>query len=122
MISFLVQEGVLTVGALSGIFTAYLLNSLKINIIDPYTNNFLKSHNIHLYNHLQPGNNHQAYVNWEMFLKDFIIWLILMILIYLFWKFVITPCRAGGGGAGCDSNVNHSVQLIPMNLNKIGKK
>jgi large-conductance mechanosensitive channel len=35
MISFLLEEGVLTVGTLSGLFTTALLNSLKMNIIDP---------------------------------------------------------------------------------------
>jgi len=35
MISFLLQEGVITIGTISGIFTALLLNSLKNNIIDP---------------------------------------------------------------------------------------
>ena len=35
MLSFLVQEGVLTIGTVSGIFTALLLNSAKNNVIDP---------------------------------------------------------------------------------------
>lgn len=35
MISFLLQEGVITIGTISGIFTALLLNSVKNNIIDP---------------------------------------------------------------------------------------
>jgi len=33
--SFLLQEGVITIGTISGIFTALLLNSVKNNIIDP---------------------------------------------------------------------------------------
>ena len=35
MISFLLQEGVITIGTISGIFTALLLNSVKNNVIDP---------------------------------------------------------------------------------------
>ena len=35
MISFLLQEGVITIGTVSGIFTALLMNSFKNNIIDP---------------------------------------------------------------------------------------
>ena len=35
MIGFLLDEGVITVGTLSGLFTTGLLNSLKKNIIDP---------------------------------------------------------------------------------------
>ena len=33
--SFMLQEGVITIGTISGIFTALLLNSVKNNIIDP---------------------------------------------------------------------------------------
>ena len=32
----MLQEGIITMGTLSGIFTALLLNSLKNNIIDPF--------------------------------------------------------------------------------------
>ena len=32
MMSFLVEEGVLTVGTISGIFTAAMLNSFRVNI------------------------------------------------------------------------------------------
>jgi large-conductance mechanosensitive channel len=35
MLSFMLQEGVLTIGTVSGIFTALLMNSFKNNIIDP---------------------------------------------------------------------------------------
>ena len=31
----MLQEGIITIGTISGIFTALLLNSLKNNIIDP---------------------------------------------------------------------------------------
>ena len=48
MISFLLEEGVLTVGTLSGLFTTALLNSLKANIVDPSIENIFPSH------HLEP--------------------------------------------------------------------
>lgn len=48
MISFLLEEGVLTVGTLSGLFTTALLNSLKANIVDPTIENVFPSH------HLEP--------------------------------------------------------------------
>ena len=44
MISFLLEEGVLTVGTLSGLFTTALLNSLKLNIIDPSIENIYPSY------------------------------------------------------------------------------
>jgi hypothetical protein len=46
MISFLLEEGVLTVGTLSGLFTTALLNSLKRNIIDPSIERLLPSHKL----------------------------------------------------------------------------
>jgi large-conductance mechanosensitive channel len=46
MINFLLEEGVLTVGTLSGLFTTGLLNSLKMNIIDPGIENIFPSHTL----------------------------------------------------------------------------
>jgi len=46
MISFLLEEGVLSVGTLSGLFTTSLLNSLKANIIDPSIEKVFPSHAI----------------------------------------------------------------------------
>ena len=46
MISFMLQEGILTIGTLSGIFTALLLNSLKNNIIDPLVEKVVPLHKI----------------------------------------------------------------------------
>jgi len=44
---FMVQEGVITIGTLSGIFTAFLLNSLKNNIIDPFVEKVAPLHTLH---------------------------------------------------------------------------
>ena len=109
MISFLLEEGVLTVGALSGIFTTGLLNSLKINIIDPTIENIYPSHNLDkikennldkskfadmfplpIGNQTSNGSN----IKWQTFLKDFITWLIIMIFFYFLWKKILQPLKA----------------------------
>ena len=95
MISFLLDEGIITVGVLSGIFTTSLLNSLKINIIDPVSEKIAPSHKLDKFFPIPFGTQDKAsprdIIRWKLFLKDFITWLILMIILYLFWKFVIYP-------------------------------
>ena len=100
MLSFLLEEGVLTVGTISGLFTAALLNSLRANIIDPFIENLVPSHKLDIEENFEeimdprnaiPGNNvnninNVKKIKWQTFLKDFTTWLILMFFLYLFWK------------------------------------
>ena len=110
MIGFLLDEGVITVGTLSGLFTTALLNSLKKNIIDPGIEIVAPSHKL---DNLPPppstesksgfsdmfpiptgsgyDNNGSKVIRWQTFLKDFITWLVIMFFLYLFWKFVLYP-------------------------------
>ena len=46
MLSFLLEEGVLTVGTISGLFTAALLNSLRGNIIEPIIEKLVPSYKL----------------------------------------------------------------------------
>ena len=46
MLTFLLEEGVLSVAAVSGIFTATLLGSFKGNVLDPICENILPSHHL----------------------------------------------------------------------------
>jgi hypothetical protein len=121
MISFLLEEGVLTVGALSGIFTTALLNSLKSNIIDPSIESIVPSHKLDntppvvsqppVSKPVQPQKedksnfsdlfplpmgsppNKSNVIKWQTFLKDLITWIILMFLLYIFWKKVLHPIK-----------------------------
>jgi large-conductance mechanosensitive channel len=98
MITFLLEEGVLTVGALSGIFTATMLGSLKSNIIDPITEKFIPSHKLDknkedLVN-INDANKKEYVpqdpkIKWQTFIRDLITWLIIMFILYLVWKFLI---------------------------------
>ena len=111
MITFLIQEGVITVGALSGIFTAHMLNSCKQNIIDPVSESFFSQTNFGL--DLDSDKPVNKIVKWKQFLKDFIIWIIIMILLYLLWKYLIKPVR--GNGIGLQQT------FIPTKMN-VGKR
>jgi large-conductance mechanosensitive channel len=112
MISFLLEEGVLTVGTLSGLFTTALLNSFKRNIIDPSIDKVLPSHKLDAkpqeestgskseFTDMFPipvgkdsGEDPQA-IKWQTFLKDLITWFIIMFFLYLFWKKVLRPAQA----------------------------
>jgi large-conductance mechanosensitive channel len=116
MISFLLEEGVITVGTLSGLFTTALLNSLKTNIIDPSIENIVPSP--------KPNNPPQVpstkdksefgdmfpiptgptggppadplqkkVIKWKIFLKDLLTWIIVMAILYFVWKNVLHPIK-----------------------------
>jgi len=106
MISFLLDEGVITVGTLSGLFTTALLNSLKRNVIDPSIDKVVPPHKLisssssdksnEGFSDMFPipgGNNSPSptTVQWKIFLKDFVTWAIIMFFLYLFWKLVLHP-------------------------------
>jgi large-conductance mechanosensitive channel len=115
MFTFLLEEGVLTVGALSGIFTATLLGSFKSNILDPFSENIFPSHELD--KHAQPtqeeftsdkdildANNYKSKfgkknnaVLWQTFIKDLILWLIIMFIIYIIWKKIIKNIKKPNG-------------------------
>ena len=107
MITFLIQEGVITVGTLSGIFTAYMLNSCKQNIIDPVSESFFSQTNFGL--DLETDKPVNKIVKWKQFLKDFIIWTIIMVILYLIWKYIIKPVKG---------NNNSSQQPVNMSFGK----
>ena len=116
MITFLLEEGVITVGTLSGIFTTGLLNSLKANIIDPGIENIFPSHilDVKKIDQSNVGDNKSNFgdmfplptgspetspnlksntVRWQTFLKDFITWLVIMFCLYIFWKKILQPMK-----------------------------
>ena len=106
MITFLLEEGVLSVGVLSGLFTTSLLNSLKQNIIEPGINKLVPPHFLDIPSKKEDksdfadifpipigSNEPQSTIKWQTFLKDFITWLLIMFCLYLFWKKVLHPFK-----------------------------
>ena len=102
MLSFLFEEGVITVGTLSGIFTAGMLNSFRINILEPLVENIVPVSKLDgfsgsLENIMNPPvrvapeltQAQKKIIRWQTFLKDLTIWLLIMFFLYLFWKFVL---------------------------------
>jgi large-conductance mechanosensitive channel len=92
MLTFLLEEGVLSVGALSGIFTANLLSSFKSNILDPLSENVAPSHKLDLHaktSHFKEQDNKTHKILWQTFLKDLILWIIIMFILYIIWKYLI---------------------------------
>ena len=101
MLTFLLEEGVLSVGTLSGIFTATLIGSFKSNILDPLSENVAPSHKLDLHaktSHFNDANNLDANnysdkknhkILWQTFLKDLILWILIMFILYIIWKFLI---------------------------------
>ncbi len=105
MFSFLVEEGVITIGTISGIFTTSMLNSFRVNILEPTIENLVPSHtldksqfgeetsleNIMKIQAQVTGKDPKTLkvIKWQTFLKDFITWLVLMFCLYYLWKNVI---------------------------------
>jgi len=100
MLSFLLEEGVLTVGTISGLFTASMLNSFRINILEPCIEKIVPSSNLDkdkfgtsLGNIMTLPINTNVSTNkiikWQTFLKDFITWVLVMLCLYLFYKTVL---------------------------------
>jgi large-conductance mechanosensitive channel len=109
MLTFLLEEGVLTVGAMSDIFTATLLGSFKSNILDPVAETLIPSHQLDKHAQIQEnildannyskesgssksqfGNNK---IKWQTFIKDLTLWVIIMFIIYLVWKKLIKKIK-----------------------------
>jgi len=141
MLSFIVEEGILTIGTISGIFTAYLLSSFKNNIIDPCVEKVApieklvdllddgKINNSHKQNNSastpsaspgvtpttnQFGGIDKKKVKYKVFLRDFITWLIIIIVLYFAWKYFIKPYKQNLNGT--PSLVNHFVPVSKMNF------
>lgn len=108
MLTFLLEEGVLTVGAMSGIFTASLLGSFKSNILDPISETIVPSRNLDKHaqvENMSDANNYSKSnersksqfgiinIKWQTFMKDLIIWLVIMFVIYLIWKNLIKKIK-----------------------------
>ena len=115
MLTFLIEEGVLSVGALSGIFTATLLGSFKANVLEPLSEKIAPTHLLdptiadkevdhdkkkENMTNILDANNYNFYdskmnkIKWKMFLKDLIIWLIIMFILYLVWKYIVKKIKS----------------------------
>ena len=128
----MVQEGVITIGTMSGIFTALLLNSLKNNIIDPLVEKTVPLDKLHdllddgkinnsvpksppetanvNVNNLIFGNQFGGIgkdkINWKIFLRDFITWVIIVFILYLLWKYFLNPIKMRNA-------LNNNTQFMP---------
>jgi hypothetical protein len=88
MLGFLLGEGALTMGGMSGVFTNGLLNSLKTNVIDPAVEIIIPLHQLH-----DPNDTDKKSLRWKIFVKDLLIWLVILFVLYVLWKFVLVPLR-----------------------------
>ena len=105
MLSFLVEEGVITIGTLSGIFTASMLNSFRVNIFEPIIENIIPSHKLDGFGNIEnimllpvkqeehSSSGAKKILKWQTFLRDLVAWLFLMILLYLFWKYIVKKSK-----------------------------
>jgi hypothetical protein len=99
MLSFLLEEGIITVGTLSGLFTAAMLNSFRMNILDPGIETMFPSEKLDVPKSKldsasqiimdTPSSSKDIQIKWQTFLRDFITWLFVMGCLYLFWKHVL---------------------------------
>jgi len=115
MLTFLLEEGVISVGALSGIFTATLLGSFKSNVLDPLSEKIAPTHLLdptvadkdidkskkkENMSNVLDANNYNFYdpkmhkIKWKIFLRDLVIWVIIMFILYLIWKHLVKKIKS----------------------------
>jgi hypothetical protein len=86
MINFLLNENIVTVIGVCGFFTTQLLGSLKMHVLDPASHHILPHE---MFNHGEGFDDSKKLIRWKIFLKDLIMWTIMMYIIYLIWKKVL---------------------------------
>jgi large-conductance mechanosensitive channel len=90
MLSFIFKEGILSLATLSSIFTAHMLGSLKNNIMDPIFENIIESKELDKHakvaNITISNNEHHKIIKWQTFLKDLIVWILFVIILFYLWN------------------------------------
>ena len=98
MIDFLINEKVISVALITGIFTTSLVSSFKINILDPYFEKVFKTDIIDVNNNgkldsidLQYSNEQikkfSKQIKSKVFLKDLILWVCVILIVYFIYNF-----------------------------------
>jgi large-conductance mechanosensitive channel len=87
MINFLLNENILAIAPVCGFFTTHMLLSLKNHILDPFAHKLFPAD---FFGELSDPNNPSvnkinANINWKLFLKDLILWIIVMFVFYIIW-------------------------------------
>jgi large-conductance mechanosensitive channel len=103
MFTFLLEEGVLTVGTLSGIFTAAMLVSFKNNILEPVIEKVCPHKTLDKESFIIDLSGEEkkkpevdkGYIKWQTFLRDFLSWCMIMFALYLFWKLFLHKYKKG---------------------------
>jgi large-conductance mechanosensitive channel len=101
MLAFLLKENVLTVATITGIFTVSMLTSFKNNVFDPLVENVLPTeeleHGISRFSiplSSQPPSPPKCKViKYKLFLRDFAVYLIYMLIVYMLWKRFVHPIK-----------------------------
>ena len=99
MLDFLINEKILTFSLITGVFTTSLIASLKINLLDPLFENMFKSDVIDVNNNRKLDSTDLKYSTDELkkiakemktkiFLKDLVLWLLIILFLYLIYKFL----------------------------------
>jgi large-conductance mechanosensitive channel len=87
MFNFLLNENVLAVAPVCGFFTGHMLVSLKNNVLDPTTDKLIPTS--YFDESGVPGATSKpagtAPIRWKTFLKDLVVWMIIMYIFYLIW-------------------------------------
>jgi large-conductance mechanosensitive channel len=81
MLNFLLSENILAVAPICGLFTTHMFVSLKNNILDPAAHKLFP---VDFFGDSNESNKLNA-INWKLFLKDFILWMIIMATVYIIW-------------------------------------
>jgi large-conductance mechanosensitive channel len=82
MLNFLLSENILAVAPICGLFTTHMLLSLKNNILDPTAHKLFPTN---FFGDCTDSSKSNANINWKIFLKEFVLWIIIMTIFYIIW-------------------------------------
>ena len=82
MLNFLLSENILAVAPICSLFTTQMFVSLKNNILDPAAHKLFPTD---FFGDSNDSNKLNANINWKLFLKDFVLWIIVMAVFYIIW-------------------------------------
>jgi large-conductance mechanosensitive channel len=92
MIDFILQEKILTIGAITGVYTSSLINSFVENITNPIFENLIPTYKLDIDGDGIPDitvvDQSKNKIKWQTFLKDLIIWLVVISLMFIIFNLI----------------------------------
>jgi len=92
MIEFILEQKILTIGAITGVYTSSLINSFVENISNPIFENLIPTYKLDIdgdgITDITVVDQSKNKIKWQTFLKDLIIWLVVISLMFIIFNLI----------------------------------